>query len=194
MADAELPDFGLDHITPDHYIGFGMIIHLTNLLDSNLDRIVVAMTKTANEPTFYPILSFLSNKDKRDYIVAMAKVATWPEYASKGLVDLMDRVKSAFSIRNEVAHCTWKKGRRKATIKPISLSARGVMKILGSGHNEKEWTATELVVEAKKIFQLLNELTAFMERYGLVPPSPDRHLAALAPTPGHKADKRSRGP
>jgi hypothetical protein len=132
------------------------------------------MTKSAAEPAAYPLLTFLSAKDKRDYILAMAKVSNWPPYASKGLDDLMDRAKSIFALRNDIAHCSWKKGRRAGTIKPISLSARGVLKVLGSEHNEREWTANQLFAEATRIHQFGLELVEFMKRYDLVPPLPDR--------------------
>jgi hypothetical protein len=56
---------------------------MTCHLDGLLDQIIVAMTKSTNEPAFYPILTFLSAKDKRDYIEAMAGISTWPQYLIK---------------------------------------------------------------------------------------------------------------
>jgi hypothetical protein len=159
---------GLEHLSREHYAGFGMVITMTCHLDGLLDQIIVAMTKSANEPAFYPLLTFLGANNKRDYIKAMAKVSKWPPYAIEGLSDLMDRTKSAFAVRNDIAHCTWKPGRRKGSIKPIFLSARGVLKVLGSGHNEREWTAAQLEAEARKIHELGLDLAKFMHRYGLV--------------------------
>jgi len=169
-----MSDFDLDYITRDHYAGFGMIVHLTSTIDSSLDQIIVAMTQTGAQPAFYPLLTFLNNKDKRDYITAMAKVSRWPPYAVKGLADLMERVKTAFALRNDIAHCVWKPGRKRGAIKPISLSARGVIKALRSDHNEREWTAEQLIAEASRIHQLGIELAHFMVRYELVPTFPDK--------------------
>ena len=76
---------GLEYMTNDHYAGIGMVITMTCHLDGLLDQIIVAMTKSTNEPAFYPILTFLSAKDKRDYIEAMAGISTWPQYLIKAL-------------------------------------------------------------------------------------------------------------
>lgn len=167
MSDAA-PDFGLDYMTPEHYAAFGMIVTMASHIDSLLDQIIVAMTQSANKPAFYPLLTFLSAKDKRDYIEAMAGVSTWPPYAIKGIVQLMGRAKNVFSFRNDVAHLVWRKGRKLGTIKPMSLSARSVLKVLGHEHNEREWTAAQLKAEAHKMRELGLDLAKFMTRYGLV--------------------------
>jgi hypothetical protein len=180
-----IPEFaGIEHMTQEHYAGFGLVVHLTSHLDALLDQIIVAMTKAAAEPTFYPLLTFLSAKDKRDYIVAITKEASWPPYLIKGMVDLMDRTKSAFSLRNDIAHCVWRPGRRKGTIKPMQMSARGVVKLLGSDHNEREWTASELIVEAQKIYQVGIDLGVFMRRYELFPTFPEKPPSPPRPTSG----------
>ena len=186
-STASISEFvGLEYMTQDHYAAFGIVVHLTSQLDATLDQIIVAMANAATQPTFYPLLTFLSAKDKRDYIVAMAKVAQWPPYAIKGMGGLMDRAKSASDLRNDIAHCLWKKGRRKGTIKPIVLSARGAIKVLGSGNNEREWTAAELIAEAKKIHQIGIDLRTFMLRYGLVPALPE----IPPPTPSPMRNRR----
>jgi hypothetical protein len=114
---------GLEHMTHDHYAGFGMVVTMTCHLDALLDQIIVAMTKSVNEPAFYPILTFLTAKDKRDYIEAMAGISAWQPYVIKGLKDLMDRAKPAFALRNNIAHNVWRKGRRIGAIKRIRVCA-----------------------------------------------------------------------
>jgi hypothetical protein len=44
---------GLEHLSREHYAGFGMVITMTCHLDGLLDQIIVAMTNSANEPAFY---------------------------------------------------------------------------------------------------------------------------------------------
>jgi len=44
-----------------------------------------------------------------------------------------------------------------------------VLKILGIEHNEKQWTAKELMAEAVRFQEIGHDLTAFMKRYGLIP-------------------------
>jgi hypothetical protein len=185
-----IPEFaGLEHMTQEHYAGFGLVVHLTSHLDALLDQIIIAITKAAAEPTFYPLLTFLSAKDKRDYIVAITKEASWPPYAIKGMVGLMDRTKAAFSLRNDIAHCVWRPGRRKGAIKPMLMSARGVVKLLGSDHNEREWSAPELIVEAQKIYQVGIDLGTFMRSYGLFPTFPEKPPSPPRSARGHKKDK-----
>jgi hypothetical protein len=179
---------GLEHMSRDHFAAFGMIVTMTSHLDALFDQIIVAMTESANKPAFYPILTFLSAKDKRDYIQAMARISTWPPYAIDGIMRLMDRAKTVFSLRNDVAHLVWRKGRKPGTIKPMSLSARSVLKVLGSEHNEREWTAAQLEAEAHKIHELGLELARFMDRYGLVA------LPEKPPPRSRRADKPRSGP
>jgi len=185
-------EFGLEYMTRDHYTGFGMVITMTCHVDALLDRIIVAMTKTAVEPAFYPILTCLTTRDKRDYIVAMAGISTWPPAVVETLTHLMKRTKSAFEVRNSIAHCVWRKGRRSGTIKPMSMSARGALKLLGSEHNEREWSAPELMAEAEKIHQLGTDLAAFMKQYGLLPSLPEKPTTQPPVIPGHKTGKAHR--
>jgi hypothetical protein len=167
------PDFGLPYITEEHYTGFGMIVHMCSHIDAMIDRIIVSMNKSHALPQFYPLLTFLSSRDKRDYVIALAKISTLPPWAVNGLETFMDRAKTAFALRNDVAHNLWRRGRRKGTIKPTVLSARGVLKILGISHNEREWTASQLIAEAQKIHALGVELNMFMRSYDLDPPLPN---------------------
>jgi hypothetical protein len=104
----------------------------------------------------------------------------------------MDRAKPAFALRNDIAHNVWRKGRRAGAIKPMSMSARGALKLLGSEHNEREWTAPQLKAEAQKIHELGVDLAKFMRRYELVSlPEKPPSRPAVAPRP--RRDTRHRG-
>jgi hypothetical protein len=87
--------------------------------------------------------------------------------AINGLEKLMDRVRKAHSLRNQIAHCTWMQGTKSGTIKPLMMSARTVLKMLGIEHNEKQWTAAELHAEVKRFQEVGKDLALFMKRYGL---------------------------
>ena len=161
-----MTDSPAHHITPAHYTGFGMIVNMVAELDTLLDEMILAMLN--NKSLFaLPLLTFLSIKDKRDYIIAISKESNLPPYAIDGLEKLMKRVKNAASLRNTVAHCGWKKGRGPDTIKPMKLNARETLKMLGIEHNERDWTAKELIAEAKKFQELGRDLLSFMDRYRL---------------------------
>jgi len=154
-----------NHITYDHYAAFGMIINTIADIDGLLDKIIIAMVK--GQPTILPLLTLLSSKEKIDYIVAIAKISTMSPIAINGLEKLMDRVRKAHSLRNQIAHCTWIQGTKSGTIKPLMMSARTVLKMLGIEHNEKQWTAAELHAEVKRFQEVGKDLALFMKRYGL---------------------------
>jgi len=153
-------------VTPDHYMAFGMIVNIVAEMEGLLDEVIFAITKA--DHTILPLLTFLSGKDKRDYILAMAKESQWPPYLVKGMEGLLDRIKKAADLRNDVAHSSWSEGRKQGTIKLAKLSARGTLRMVGVGHNEKEWTAAELKAEALKFQALGRDLLMFMRQYGLV--------------------------
>ena len=85
------------------------------------------------------------------------------------LEKLMDRVRKARGLRDQIAHCTWTAGTKPGKIKPLAMSARTVLKMLGIKHNEKQWTAGELNAEAKRYRELGHDLAGFMKRTGLIP-------------------------
>jgi hypothetical protein len=51
----------------------------------------------------------------------------------------------------------------------MMLSSRTTLKTLGLDYFEKQWTAAELMAEARRFVELGNDLKTFMVRYGLKP-------------------------
>jgi len=86
------------------------------------------------------------------------------------LEKLMDRVRTAHVLRDQIAHCTWTWGTKPGKIKPCVMSARTVLKMRGTEPNEKQWTADELNAEAQRYRELGHDLASFMKRAGLIPP------------------------
>jgi hypothetical protein len=154
-------------ISYDHYAAFGMIVRIVADIDHLLDRIIVAMVK--GQPTILPILTMLGTKDKVDYIVAMANISTLSPIVINGLEGLMERVRKTQGLRNQIAHSGWMAGTKPGTIKPIMMTARTALKMLGIEHNEKQWTTDELKKEAKRFEEVGRDLLIFMKRYGLNP-------------------------
>jgi hypothetical protein len=159
-----------NHITEEHYAAFGRIMNLIADIDGLLDAIIMAMVQAKQKEVVLPILTMLSSKSKIDYIVAMGKESTMSPAAINELEKLMGRVRKARGLRNQIAHCTWMPGRKSGTIKPLLMSARGVLKMLGIEHNEKQWTAKELDDEANEFRKLGHDLASFMKRNGLISP------------------------
>jgi hypothetical protein len=154
-------------ITYDHFAAFGMIINIVAQIDGLLDQIIIAMVQ--GQPTILPILTLLGTKDKIDYIEAMAKISTLSPIAADGLERLVGRVRKTQGLRNQIAHSAWMEGRSAGTIKPITMSAKGSLKMLGTDTREKQWTADELKAEATRFEEIGTDLALFMKRYGLVP-------------------------
>jgi hypothetical protein len=158
-----------NHITDEHYAAFGRIINTIADIDGLLDNIIVTIVQGKQKEVVLPLLTMLSSKSKIDYIVAMGKEgATMSPNAINELEKLMDRVRKAHNLRNQIAHCTWMRGTKPGTIKPLVMSARNVLKLLGIEHNEKQWTAAELNAEVQKFRKLGYDLADFARRSGLM--------------------------
>ena len=154
------------HVTDEHFAGFGMIVNLFAEIETFLDEMIVAITKA--DPAFIvPLLTFLSMKNKRDYIAAMVNESVLSDNEKRRLEKIFSKIHKRAATRNNIAHWGWKPGKKPGTIKPFFLSARGVLKMLGIEHNEKEWTAGELKEEAAKIQNLCVELIRFMNDHEL---------------------------
>jgi hypothetical protein len=156
-----------NHITDEHYAAFGRIVNTIADIDGVLDSIIVAFVQGRHE--VLPLLTMLNSKSKIDYIVAMAKESNMSSAVIEELEKLMDRVRKARGLRDQIAHCTWTEGTKPGTIKPLEMRARTVLKMLGIKHNEKQWTAGELNAEAKRYRELGHELADLMKRAGLIP-------------------------
>jgi hypothetical protein len=155
-----------DPISDEHYTAFGKIIQVVAQIDGLLDQIIIAIVR--GQPPILPLLTLLGNKDKMDYILAMTTVSTLSPITRDGLEKLIGRVRNIQGLRNQIAHSSWRQGKRAGAIKPLTMSARSTLKMLGTGHNEKEWTVKELNLEVERYKQLGTDLAAFMKTYGLL--------------------------
>ena len=163
MAEAQS-----NHITDEHYAAFGRIVNTMAEIDAVLDGIIVAMAKGTME--VLPLLPMVSSKSKGDYIIlAMGKEGLSLELIQE-LEKLMDRVRTAHVLRDQIAHCIWTWGTKPGKIKPCVMSARTGLKMRGTEPNEKQWTADELNAEAQRYRELGHDLASFMKRAGLIPP------------------------
>ena len=71
-------------------------------------------------------------------------------------------------LRNTVAHCRWRKGDRRHSLRPIGLDIRsGTAKLLGYDPSEKDWTSAELRAEAVSLIKLNAKLVMFQRSSGL---------------------------
>jgi len=136
-------------------------------IDAVLDGIIVAMAKGTME--VLPLLPMVSSKSKGDYILAMGKEGLSLELIQE-LEKLMDRVRTAHVLRDQIAHCTWTWGTKPGKIKPCVMSARTVLKMRGTEANEKQWTADELNAESQRYRELGHDLAGFMKCAGLILP------------------------
>src|SRR6516165_3329854 len=148
MGGGTMAEAQSNHITDEHYAAFGRIVNTMAEIDAVLDGIIVAMAKGTME--VLPLLPMVSSKSKGDYILAMGKEGLSPELIQE-LEKLMDRVRTAHVLRDQIAHCIWTWGTKPGKIKPCVMSARTVLKMRGTEPNEKQWTADELNAEAQRI-------------------------------------------
>ena len=119
MAEAQS-----NHITDEHYAAFGRIVNTMAEIDAVLDGIIVAMAKGTME--VLPLLPMVNSKSKGDYILAMGREGLSLELIQE-LEKLMDRVRTAHVLRDQIAHCIWTWGTKPGKIKPCVMSARTVL-------------------------------------------------------------------
>jgi hypothetical protein len=168
LGAGAMPKKLLPHpVSNDHFVAFGTIINIMVDIDGSLDQMIIAIVR--GDPTILPLLTLLGQKDKVDYISAMVKESTLSSIAISGLDGLLSRVRKAAGLRNQIAHCHWTAGSKPGAIKPMMLSSRTTLKTLGLEYYEKQWTAPELMAEARRFIELNNDLKTFMVRYGLMP-------------------------
>jgi len=82
-------------------------------------------------------------------------------------IKLIDKVHDKSNLRNNIAHNSWKPGRREGSIKPLVLKTKGSVLMLGTGHNEKDWTAKELHSEAEEILARVIRVADFFADRGI---------------------------
>ena len=80
---------------------------------------------------------------------------------------MLDRVGDKSVLRNNVAHTSWRKGRRPGSIKPLVVKAKGKLFLLGAHHNEKDWTAEELNAEADEILDRAFAVGLYLRGHGV---------------------------
>jgi hypothetical protein len=80
---------------------------------------------------------------------------------------LLKEVETTNRLRRYVAHSVWKRGRKAGCIKPMHISARRTVKMTGMKHHEKEYSASDLQVEADRMAQIGQQLKSFLDHHGL---------------------------
>ncbi len=71
-------------------------------------------------------------------------------------------------LRNQVAHSRWTLGQREGSIRTWGVNIRsGTPQFHGQEPDEKDWTANELFMEAKKLFGLNARIVQFMKDSGI---------------------------
>lgn len=166
---------GTLHITNEHLRGFGAILNAFAALEGQLDELILCLIgakPTENKDAAANasiLLSKLQLRDKTDYCRALDGYTKLPgaAWTGKGLIKILDRIKSKTALRNNAAHSLWNKGRRPGSIKPLFIGASGNLKLLGASQNEKDWTADELIHEANEILGIMRDLDKWMSVHNL---------------------------
>jgi hypothetical protein len=106
------------------------------------------------------------HEQKRNMFLALLPELNISEPRREKVVKLVEWISTKSRLRNHIAHSVWTRGRKKDTIKPLSVTVKQKLEVLGIDHNEKEWTAKELEIEAVEISQLHDELKTFLMEGG----------------------------
>jgi hypothetical protein len=156
-------------ITDDHYRAFGKIIARFAGLEMILEAALAAMLKM--QPGLAPlVMTTLRYEQKRDLLRTLNSMADWPSETRDEFDRLIKNADSVNKTRRYVAHSMWKPGRKVGRIKPMAITAKGDVKMLGMHHNEKEYSATDLEAEAKRIADIAQRFRRFLDHHGLLAP------------------------
>jgi hypothetical protein len=88
------------------------------------------------------------------------------------------------SLRNAIAHSSWKKGKRTDSVKPLDLSVRGGrVKFKGLSEDEREYPPDELHEIANRL-TLNNDFLSYLASIGLIIEATDKADASSRSTSG----------
>ena len=140
------------HLSPEHYRAFGRIVQAFVSVEALYAHIVIRSLKVDDGAG-----AFLLSNQGYDGLKNMLLSAVNESHLTEPEIDeisaLIEKVNKKSALRNNVAHCSWKPGKRPGSIKPLVLKTRGTLKVLGIEDNEKDWMAPELDQEAEEILQ-----------------------------------------
>lgn len=154
-------------LSTKHYTGIGRVIVRWARLES---RMIEAIRALLRIPSSDAVIAFwhMNYFDKRDRISALTLLREPDGKQKKHLESLTSRMDDAYDLRNLVAHSIWSKGKRRSTISPFVVKARGGQIKIG-GHNLKvdDFSAQRLMSEADKIERLEEDFRQFfVTHYG----------------------------
>ena len=153
-------------LTSEHYRAFGRIVQAFVSVETLYAHIILRVFKIPDDAGAF-VMSAYGYDNLKNFIKTMVSEWGASEEDKKACGDLIDGLKTKYKLRNYVAHTPWKPGHRAGSIKPMVIKTRGTLVILGTEHNEKDWTAEELHAEATDILQRGIAVAAFFQDRGV---------------------------
>ena len=153
------------HFTTDHFVGFGMIVQQFAQIDALLEEAIRDMLNLQIEQSGF-LMPELRHEQKRNIFLAVLDSVNVNPERKAAVQKLIEEIVTKSRLRNHVAHSIWMRGRKPGNIKPISLTVKAKIKALGVHHNEKEYSAQDLMNEAYDISRIYQELHAFLAQGG----------------------------
>ena len=153
-------------ITDDHFKAFGRIVQAfvtVEILYAHLIEAILKIDKASSALVFAPY----GYDGYKNLLKAIVSESSSSKEDQAEIFKLIDKVNDKSALRNNIAHCSWKPGRRAGSIKPMVLKTRGSVFILGIEHNEKDWTAEELNAEADQILERALKVGEFFTDRGV---------------------------
>jgi hypothetical protein len=113
------------------------------------------------------VFAYSGYDDLKNLMKAVLTESNLTEAEMEEGLKLVDRVNDKSVLRNNVAHTSWRRGRRPGSIKPLVIKAKGKLLLLGAHHDEKDWTAEELNSEADEILDRAFAVGLFLRGHGV---------------------------
>ena len=157
------------HVAPEHFAAFGRVCHAF----ARVESIYEAAILTSLELLPYQAAMTLSQygyEPKRQLLFAIIEETDAPDALQKKFKSLIESIGKKSALRNNVAHCVWRKGSRDGAIKPYVIKTKSRLLLLGGDDDtERDWTAQELHAEADEILERASAFKAFLVDHGLFP-------------------------
>jgi hypothetical protein len=154
------------HLTPEHYRAFGRIVQAFVSIET-LYAHIIKRSLSVDDGAGAFLMSGYGYDALRNMLLAAISESALSAPENEEVTALIDKVHKRANLRNNVAHCSWKPGRRPGSIKPLVLKTRATLKVLGIEANEKDWLIAELDAEADEILARGLEVGVFFRDRGI---------------------------
>ncbi|MGX1099977.1 hypothetical protein [Amorphus sp. MBR-141] len=156
------------HISADHFAAFGRILHAFARVESLYEAAIMSALEL--EP-FQAAMTLAQSgyEQKKQLLFAIIEESSASADQAKEFKKLIDAISAKSALRNNIAHCVWRGGKRTGSIKPFVIKTKAKLLLLGHSDRERDWIAAELHAEADDLLERASAFKTFLADHGMLP-------------------------